>query len=244
MKNIKRLSKIYKFKIIEDASHAVGATYNKFPIGSCKFSDACVFSFHPVKIITSGEGGAMLTNDKNLARKFSLLRNHGIVRENMSKRSRYDWYYEQKNLGFNYRLNDIEAALGNSQLFKLKKFVLRRNYLAKSYLKNLNNNYLKFQEINLKSISSYHLFIIRTKPSLRKIIYENLKKNKIITSFHYIPIYRHPFYKKFKFKKKNFLASEKYYKEGLSLPMYFGLSNKIQNKIIGVVNDTIKKNTQ
>ncbi len=243
MKSLKRLSKVYKFKIIEDASHAIGAIYNKFLIGSCKYSDACVFSFHPVKIITSGEGGAMLTNDKNLARKFSSLRNHGIIRKNFSKKSGYDWYYEQKNLGFNYRLNDIEAALGNSQLNKLNKFILRRNNIAKYYLKNLNNQYIKCQQINLKSVSSYHLFIIRTKPNLRKLIYENLKKNKIITSFHYIPIYRHPFYKQFKFNKKNFLASEKYYKEGLSLPMYFGLSNIIQNKIIRVINDTIKKNT-
>lgn len=243
MKNLKRLSKVYKFKIIEDASHAIGATYNKIQIGSCKYSDACVFSFHPVKIITSGEGGAMLTNDKNLARKFSLLRSHGIVRKNVSKSSGYDWYYEQKNLGFNYRLNDIEAALGSSQLNKLNKFVKRRNNLAKYYLKNLNKQYIKCQQVNLKSVSSYHLFIIRTKPSLRKLIYENLKKNKIITSFHYIPIYRHPFYKQFKFNKKNFFYSEKYYKEGLSLPMYFGLTNLIQNKIIKVVNDTIKKNT-
>ena len=243
MKNLKRLSKVYKFKIIEDASHAIGATYNKIQIGSCKYSDACVFSFHPVKIITSGEGGAMLTNDKNLARKFSLLRSHGIVRKNVSKSSGYDWYYEQKNLGFNYRLNDIEAALGSSQLNKLNKFIKRRNNLAKYYLKKLNKQYIKCQQVNLNSVSSYHLFIIRTKPSLRKLIYENLKKNKIITSFHYIPIYRHPFYKQFKFNKKNFFYSEKYYKEGLSLPMYFGLTNLIQNKIIKVVNDTIKKNT-
>ena len=243
MKSLKRLSKVYKFKIIEDASHAIGATYNKFLIGSCKYSDACVFSFHPVKIITSGEGGAMLTNDKKLALKFSSLRNHGIVRKNLGKKSEYDWYYEQKNLGFNYRLNDIEAALGNSQLNKLNKFILRRNNLAKYYLKNLNNQYIKCQQIDLKSVSSYHLFIIRTKPNLRRLIYENLKKNKIITSFHYIPIYRHPFYKQFKYNKKIFLASEKYYKEGLSLPMYFGLSNTIQNKIIRVINDTIKKNT-
>ena len=240
MKNLKRLSKVYKFKIIEDASHAIGATYNKIQIGSCKYSDACVFSFHPVKIITSGEGGAMLTNDKNLARKFSLLRSHGIVRKNVSKSSGYDWYYEQKNLGFNYRLNDIEAALGSSQLNKLNKFIKRRNNLAKYYLKKLNKQYIKCQQVNLNSVSSYHLFIIRTKPSLRKLIYENLKKNKIITSFHYIPIYRHPFYKQFKFNKKKFFYSEKYYKEGLSLPMYFGLTNLIQNKIIKVVNDTIK----
>tara|TARA_B100000029_G_scaffold466743_3_gene502493 strand:+ start:68 stop:1216 length:1149 start_codon:yes stop_codon:yes gene_type:complete len=240
MKELKKLSKIYKFKIIEDASHALGAFYKDSPIGSCKYSDACIFSFHPVKIITTGEGGAMLTNDKSLALKFSSLRNHGIVRNNFKKKSFFSWYYEQKNLGFNYRLNDIEASLGYSQLGSLKKFVKERNKIANYYKKKINSKKIKFQKINNLSKSSYHLFIIRTEKKLRKIIYETLKKKGVTTSFHYIPIYRHPYYSKCKFSKKNFKISEKYYEDGLSIPMYFGLNKKIQNKVINIINYTLK----
>ena len=240
MKELKKLSKIYKFKIIEDASHALGAFYNNSPIGSCKYSDACIFSFHPVKIITTGEGGAMLTNNKNLALKFSLLRSHGIERSNFKKKSSFSWYYEQKNLGFNYRLNDIEASLGYSQLSNLKKFIKERNKIANYYKKKLNSKKIKFQKINNLSKSSYHLFIIRTNKKLRKIIYDKLKKKGVTTSFHYIPIYRHPYYNQYKFSKKNFKVSEKYYEDGLSIPLYFGLNQKIQNKVINIINNTIK----
>ncbi len=240
MKELKKLSKIYKFKIIEDASHALGAFYNNSPIGSCKYSDACIFSFHPVKIITTGEGGAMLTNNKNLALKFSSLRSHGIERSNFKKKSSFSWYYEQKNLGFNYRLNDIEASLGYSQLSNLKKFIKERNKIANYYKKKLNSKKIKFQKINNLSKSSYHLFIIRTNKKLRKIIYDKLKKKGVTTSFHYIPIYRHPYYNQYKFSKKNFKVSEKYYEDGLSIPLYFGLNQKIQNKIINIINNTIK----
>ena len=240
MKKLKSLSKKYKFKIIEDASHAIGATYENLPIGSCKYSDACVFSFHPVKIITTGEGGAMLTNNKDVALKFSALRNHGIIREKLSKKSHYNWYYEQRSLGYNYRMNDMEASLGSSQLNKLKQIIKERNKIANHYKKNLNSNVVKFQKINKLSKSSYHLFIIRTNKRLRKIIYDKLKKNGIITSFHYIPIYRQPYYNKFNFSKKNFLVSEEYYKDGLTIPLYFGFNKKIQNKVIKIINNTIK----
>ena len=123
MKSLKKLSKKYKFKIIEDASHAIGASYDGSLIGSCSYSDACVFSFHPVKIITTGEGGAMLTNNKDIALKFSMLRSHGIVRDKLLKKSHYAWYYEQRSLGYNYRMNEMEASLGSSQLNKLKKII-------------------------------------------------------------------------------------------------------------------------
>ena len=240
MKNLKKLSKKYKFKIIEDASHAIGASYNGSLIGSCSYSDACVFSFHPVKIITTGEGGAMLTNNKDIASKFSALRSHGIVRDKLLKKSHYAWYYEQRSLGYNYRMNEIEASLGSSQLNKLKKFIKERNEIANYYKKNLNSEIVKFQKVDKLTKSSYHLFIIRTNKILRKIIYDKLKKNGITTSFHYIPVYRQPYYEKFKFSKKNFLVSEKYYNDGLSLPLYCGFNKKTQDKVIKIINNITK----
>ena len=240
MKDLKKLSKKYKFKIIEDASHAIGASYNGSLIGSCSYSDACVFSFHPVKIITTGEGGAMLTNNKDIASKFSALRSHGIVRDKLLKKSHYAWYYEQRSLGYNYRMNEIEASLGSSQLNKLKKFIKERNEIANYYKKNLNSEIVKFQKVDKLTKSSYHLFIIRTNKILRKIIYDKLKKNGITTSFHYIPVYRQPYYEKFKFSKKNFLVSEEYYNDGLSIPLYCGFNKKTQDKVIKIINSIAK----
>ena len=240
MKDLKKLSKKYKFKIIEDASHAIGASYDGSLIGSCSYSDACVFSFHPVKIITTGEGGAMLTNNKDIASKFSALRSHGIVRDKLLKKSHYAWYYEQRSLGYNYRMNEMEASLGSSQLNKLKKFIKERNEIANYYKKNLNSEIVKFQKVDKLTRSSYHLFIIRTNKILRKIIYDKLKKNGITTSFHYIPVYRQPYYEKFKFSKKNFLVSEKYYNDGLSLPLYCGFNKKTQDKVIKIINNITK----
>ena len=240
MKDLKKLSKKYKFKIIEDASHAIGASYDGSLIGSCSYSDACVFSFHPVKIITTGEGGAMLTNNKDIASKFSALRSHGIVRDKLLKKSHYAWYYEQRSLGYNYRMNEIEASLGSSQLNKLKKFIKERNEIANYYKKNLNSEIVKFQKVDKLTRSSYHLFIIRTNKILRKIIYDKLKKNGITTSFHYIPVYRQPYYEKFKFSKKNFLVSEEYYNDGLSIPLYCGFNKKTQDKVIKIINSIAK----
>ena len=240
MKDLKKLSKKYKFKIIEDASHAIGASYDGSLIGSCSYSDACVFSFHPVKIITTGEGGAMLTNNKDIASKFSALRSHGIVRDKLLKKSHYAWYYEQRSLGYNYRMNEMEASLGSSQLNKLKKFIKERNEIANYYKKNLNSEIVKFQKVDKLTKSSYHLFIIRTNKILRKIIYDKLKKNGITTSFHYIPVYRQPYYEKFKFSKKNFLVSEEYYNDGLSIPLYCGFNKKTQDKVIKIINSIAK----
>ena len=240
MKSLKKLSKKYKFKIIEDASHAIGASYDGSLIGSCSYSDACVFSFHPVKIITTGEGGAMLTNNKDIASKFSMLRSHGIVRDKLLKKSHYAWYYEQRSLGYNYRMNEMEASLGSSQLNKLKKFIKERNEIANYYKKNLNSKIVKFQKVDKFTRSSYHLFIIRTNKILRKIIYDKLKENGITTSFHYIPVYRQPYYEKFKFSKKNFLVSEEYYNDGLSIPLYCGFNKKTQDKVIKIINNITK----
>tara|TARA_B100001063_G_scaffold242920_1_gene272534 strand:- start:722 stop:1855 length:1134 start_codon:yes stop_codon:yes gene_type:complete len=237
MVQLKKLSNVYKFKILEDASHAVGSKYQGSYIGSCKFSNACVFSFHPVKSMTTGEGGAVLTNDKKMIKKLISLRAHGIVRENINKK--FKWHYEQKYLGYNYRMSDLQAALGISQLKKLNFFTKKRNLLAKIYKKKLNPEKIIIQKVEKESYSSYHLFIIRTTKSKKKKIYDALLKNKIITSFHYMPIYKHPYYKKYNYNLKNFKESERYYNDGMSIPLYIDLNNNIINKICKIINKIV-----
>ena len=234
LKEVKKLSVKYKFKIIEDASHAVGSYYEGSRIGNCKYSDICIFSFHPVKIITTAEGGSILTNSKKIFEKASLLRSHGINKN--IKNEDNPWFYDQKFLGYNYRMNDIQAALGLSQLSRLNVFVSQRNKIAKNYKDNLNNKKIKFQELIPRSKSSMHLFIIQIKKAVRKKIYDSLKKNGVNTNFHYIPIYRHTYYKKFNFKKSNFKNSEKYYQEAMTLPLYYDLKKSDQTKIIKIIN--------
>ena len=234
LKSIKNLSKKYKFKIIEDASHAVGSTYNGNKIGDCKYSDVCIFSFHPIKIITTGEGGAMLTNSKTIHDKFSLLRTHGINKK--VKSAGNPWYYDQTCLGYNYRMNEIEAALGLSQLSNLNKFVKERNKIAKFYRKNLNLTNIKLQQLVVNSESSMHLFVIRVNSLKRSLVFKELKKNYIDTNLHYMPIYRHSFYDKIQINLKNFKNAENYYKEAISIPMYFGLKKNVQTKIIKIIN--------
>ena len=234
LKKIKNLSKKYHFKIIEDASHAVGSVYQKNLIGNCKYSDACIFSFHPIKIITTGEGGALLTNSKKIFKKFSLLRSHGI--DKSVKSNNNPWHYDQISLGYNYRMNEIEAALGTSQLKKLNKFLKERKKISEIYKSNLNLNNVKIQQLIKDCKSSFHLFVIRVEETKRMQIYKELKKNNIYTNFHYIPIYRHSFYKKYNIKYDNFKNAEKYYKEAISIPIYCGLKIKTQMKIIKIIN--------
>ena len=237
---VKKLSLKYKFKIIEDASHAVGSFYKGNRIGNCKYSDICIFSFHPVKIITTGEGGSILTNSKQIANKVSLLRSHGIDKNIKSKFN--PWHYDQKYLGYNYRMSDIEAALGISQLSRLDKFVTKRNKISQIYKKKLNKKKIKFQVLLPETKSSMHLFIIRVNKEDRKKIYYNLKKNGINTNLHYIPIYRHSFYKKFKISQKKYKNAEIYYREAITLPLYFDLKKSVQLKIIKIINTTLSKN--
>lgn len=246
MREIYKLSKKYKFKIIEDASHAVGAKYYGSKIGSCKYSDITIFSFHPVKIMTTAEGGAALTNSKELDFKLKFYRSHGITKERkfLDKGNKANWYYECKDLGFNYRLNDIQSALGISQLKKVNKWLLYRNKLAKNYQKNLKNLPIKFF-LNKKGFySSYHLFIIKilkNKKGLnRDDLFNYLYKKKIQTNVHYIPIHTHPFYRKLGFKSKNFPNAENYIKNCLSLPMHAALNFSDQNKVINQIKKFFK----
>ena len=234
MLEIKNLAKKFKFKIIEDASHAIGGRYRDKPIGSCKYSDITVFSFHPVKIITSAEGGMALTNNKELTNKMKMLRNSGITRDKkiMKNHNNNPWYYEQLKLGYNYRISDVHSALGLSQLNKIDIFTKRRNYLSNIYDKELKKLNIKFQENLNNSYSSRHLYICRIPESKRKKIIFYLLKKKIMTNLHYIPIYKHPFYRHLGFKNYKLKNTEKYYKEALTLPLYYSLSIKEQKKVI------------
>ena len=237
MKKIKQLSLKFKFKVIEDASHAVGSVYRNSKIGDCKYSDICVFSFHPVKIITTGEGGSVLTNSQKIFNRINSLRSHGINRK--LKLQNNPWYYDQQSLGYNYRMNEIEASLGISQLSRLNKFIKDRIRISNIYRNFLDQKKIKFQKLISQTRSSMHLFIIRVDAKKRYKVYYNLKKQGITTNLHYIPIYRHSFYKKFKFKKNNFSNAEKYYQEAISIPLYFGLKKKVQMKIIKIINQSL-----
>lgn len=243
---IKALSKKYKFKIIEDASHSLGAYNHNEPVGSCKWSDLTVFSFHPVKIITTGEGGAVTTNNLAYANRIRLKRENGINHNKKFFRYSpyYPTYYEQIDTGYNYRMSDISAALGMSQLKNLKKFVKYRNYVAQIYKSLLKNMPLKFQFVLDRYVSSYHLFVIqldkkRLKKNYNKI-FSFLRKKGYFVNLHYKALHLNPLYKKFGFKKGQFPISEKYSESALSIPIYVGLNLKEIKKIVKTLKSIIE----
>ena len=227
---IYRLSKKFKFKIIEDASHSLGAHYRNIKVGSCKWSDITVFSLHPVKIITSGEGGVATTNNKDIFYKLQMYKNHGITKNKkfFLKKKSPGWHYEQHFLGLNYRMNEISAALGISQLRKLNKYVKERNKIASYYKKKLNIEDIILPKINSFCLSTFHLFVVKIKnKNYKKIqvkLFNFLRKKNILVNVHYIPIHLQPYYKKLGFKKNNFKVSEKHAESTLSLPIYPGLT--------------------
>jgi UDP-4-amino-4,6-dideoxy-N-acetyl-beta-L-altrosamine transaminase len=230
---IYRLSRQYNFKIIEDASHALGSKYKGESVGSCRWSDITVFSFHPVKIITTGEGGAITTNNRKLAEQINSLRSHGIVKKSNKKSFiNKPWYYEQISLGYNYRMSDLNASLGISQLKRIDLIINRRNLISRNYIKLLKNLPISFQKIPKNCLSAYHLFIIKinfkiVKNSYKKIFNFLIKKG-IRVQLHYMPIYSHPFYKKFNYKKKNYPNTEEYSNSVISIPNYYDLNMKKQ----------------
>lgn len=230
MKKIYELSKEYGFKIIEDASHAIGGKYHDSYIGSCQYSDITVFSFHPVKIITTAEGGMAVTNDAALANRMDLLRSHGITRnvDLMTKETEGGWYYQQIDLGFNYRMTEMQAALGISQMSRLIAFVAKRHEIANRYNKLLKDLpiVLPFQLEN--TYSGLHLYVIRLKleelSKNRKQVFSELREKGIGVNVHYIPVHTQPYYEKLGFKKGDFPQSEAYYETAISLPMFPDLS--------------------
>ena len=243
---IYKLSKKFGFKIIEDASHSIGASRRGEKVGSCRWSDITVFSFHPVKIITTAEGGIATTNNKQLYEKMCLFRSHGITKDKKRFISKDfgDWHYEQQDLGFNFRMNDLQATLGISQLKNLDSFVSKRNDIADSYNRKLNTDLIKTPFINNNNYSSYHLYVIRLKNErinkTHKDIFKNLRKSGIGVNLHYIPVHLHPYYKKLGFKEGDFPNAEDYAQSAISIPMFPGLKTKEQNKVIKIINEIVK----
>ena len=226
MEAIAQLSARYGFKILEDASHAIGGRYRDDPIGNCSYSDITVFSFHPVKVITTGEGGLATTNDKQLAAKLSQLRSHGITRDpkQMTHAPDGPWYYQQTELGFNYRMTDLQAALGLSQLTRLDKYVTRRHELARRYDNVLGSTQITPQKINQDCYSSYHLYVVRipeSGPNYSHLnVFKTLRSQGIGVNVHYIPVHLQPYYDQFGFQKGQFPESESYYQQAISLPLF------------------------
>ena len=238
MRAIHALSKKYGFRIIEDASHAIGGKYLEERIGGCQYSDITVFSFHPVKIITTGEGGIALTNDQNLIKKMARLRSHGITRypEEMTHAPDGPWYYQQIELGFNYRMTDIHAALGLSQLGRLDKFVSERHAIAERYGQLLSKSQIKLPQQDPQSRSAWHLYIVRVPESSgdlnRDAAFENLRSGGVGVNLHHIPVYRQPYYERMGFQKKDYPNAESYYSEAISLPIYPGLTVEEQKVVV------------
>tara|TARA_B100001248_G_scaffold255260_1_gene234744 strand:+ start:6333 stop:7478 length:1146 start_codon:yes stop_codon:yes gene_type:complete len=242
MRAIHRLSQEYKFKIIEDASHAVGGKYLDRYIGSCEFSDVTVFSFHPVKIITTAEGGMALTNDPDLAESMFRLRTHGITKnkDHMTRKSDGEWYYEQLELGFNYRMNDIQAALGISQFKRIDNIVSKRHTLAQRYDKLLKDLPLVIPYLSPTSYSSFHLYVILLEDqSKHQEFFNNLRQRGIGVNLHYIPIYRQPYYSYKNEDYKNFPNSEFYYSRAITIPLYPSISRIDQDKVVDAIKQSI-----
>lgn len=243
MERIYSLSKKYGFTVVEDASHALGATYKNTRVGSCVYSDMTVFSFHPVKIITTGEGGMVLTNNRKLYEKLLLYRNHGITRNQaeMTKTADGPWYYQQIDLGYNYRMTDIQAALGYSQMERLDEFVVRRRELAKRYDELLADLPLRTPEQSADTNSSWHIYVVRLDLTRvgksKKEIFENMKTRDVALNLHYIPVHLQPYYQNLGFKAGDFPASERYYEEAFTLPLYFELKDEQQNAVVAALRD-------
>ena len=245
MEKIYALSKKYSFTIIEDASHALGAIYKDTRIGSCKYSDMTVFSFHPVKIVTTGEGGMVLTNNKNLYEKLVLYRSHGITRDasRMTKESDGPWYYQQIELGYNYRMTDIQAALGYSQMERLDTFVGRRRQLAKRYDELLVDLPLRTPYQSMDTNSAWHLYVVRLDRTCVKKskaeIFEEMKKRGVTLNLHYIPVHLQPYYQALGFKQGDFPTSERYYEEAFTLPIYYDLTDEQQNQVVRALKEVL-----
>lgn len=247
MPAIHSLAVEYGFKIIEDASHAIGASYNKIKVGSCRHSDITVFSFHPVKIITTGEGGMAMTNDSALARRMSMIRSHGVTRDAALMKLRpvsEIWNYQQVDLGFNYRLTDIQAALGLSQMARIDEFIKCRHEIAARYDKALAPLQVTTPWQAPQNYSSYHLYPIcivqHDLKKNQKAVYDALWENGIAANIHYIPVHRHPYWEAFGYRPGDFPIAEDIYQKVLSLPIYPTMKLEQQSKVIEVLENSLK----
>jgi UDP-4-amino-4,6-dideoxy-N-acetyl-beta-L-altrosamine transaminase len=247
MAAIHALSQQYGFKIIEDASHAIGGRYQNEPMGNCRFSDITVFSFHPVKIITTGEGGMALTNNTQLAKHMRLLRSHGIsssVPDMQARPAEEIWNYQQIDLGFNYRMTDIQAALGLSQMQRLDDYVAKRHAIARRYDDLLSTLPLITPWQHDAGYSAGHLYVIRLNlgriKKTQRQIYKLLHAAEIIVNLHYIPVYRHPYFEKMGFKAGYCPEAERYFGEALSIPMFPTLNNSQQDQVVSALRTAIE----
>ena len=244
MAAIHALSQQYGFAIIEDASHAIGGKYQGKPIGNCQYSDITVFSFHPVKIITTAEGGLATTNRADLAEKMQLLRSHGVTRDTnlMTQASEGGWYYQQVDLGFNYRMTELQAALGVSQMTLLDTFIARRHQLAKRYDELLKDLPIILPTRHPENGSALHLYPIQIKADsgkTRKQVFDHLRANDIGVNVHYIPVHTQPYYQAMGFATGDFPNSEAYYQAAISLPLYYDLTEAEQDTVVAVLTQAL-----
>jgi len=245
MRRIYSLGQEYGFKIIEDASHAIGGKYLDKPIGCCQYSDITVFSFHPVKIITTAEGGLATTNNEKLVERMQLFRSHGVTRKPSLMTSQFEggWYYQQVDLGYNYRMTELQAALGVSQMQRLDEFITNRHTLQERYDLLLSNLPIVKPYQDQDSYSALHLYPIQVDlngvDKSRQQIFDELRQNGIGVNVHYIPVHTHPYYQNMGFKKGDFPKSENYYDNAISLPIFQGLTTELQNEVVKVLKDIL-----
>ncbi|WP_339504597.1 UDP-4-amino-4,6-dideoxy-N-acetyl-beta-L-altrosamine transaminase [Pseudomonas sp. RL_105y_Pfl2_101] len=245
MQAIHVLAQRYGFKVIEDASHAIGGKYQGEFIGSGKYSDITVFSFHPVKIITTAEGGMVLTNDAELANKMALLRSHGITRDaqQMTHESDGPWYYQQIDLGFNYRMTELQAALGVSQMERLDQYIARRHQLAARYNDLLAALPVTIPWQHADSYSGLHLYVIRLQldkiSKTHRQVFESLREQGIGVNLHYIPVHTQPYYAQMGFKPEDFPAAQDYYREAISIPMFQTMSDEQQDQVVASLRKAV-----
>ena len=239
MDTIYSLGQRFGFKIIEDASHGFGGAYRGSPVGNCGYSDITIFSFHAIKLITTGEGGMALTNDSSLADKMTRLRSHGIARQakDMLRNAPERWYYEQRDLGFNYRMTDIAAALGASQIQRLQEFISRRREIVEIYNVELEGLPLVLPWQHPATKSAWHLYVVQSENFVEKLkLFEHLRMNNISANVHYIPVHTQPYYQSMGFKHGDFPEAESYYERALSLPIYPGLTTADQSSVLDAVS--------
>ncbi|MFG6569717.1 UDP-4-amino-4,6-dideoxy-N-acetyl-beta-L-altrosamine transaminase [Sulfitobacter sp. 1A13679] len=245
MEAIHKLSKTYGFRIIEDASHAIGGKYKGEPIGNGRFSDITVFSFHPVKIITTAEGGMVLTNSDTLATRLGLLRSHGITRdpELMTKPMEGPWYYQQVALGYNYRMTDLQSALGVSQMTRLNQYIERRHAIVARYADLFSDLPLTLPWQHPDSHSAFHLYVIRLQldngRSTHLEVFNHLRAKEIMVNLHYIPVHLQPYYQDKGFKEGDFPEAERYYEEAISIPMHPSLTEDEQDYVVEALREVL-----
>ena len=245
MEGIARLAARYGFSVIEDASHGIGGRYRDQPLGNCRYCDMTVFSFHPVKIITTGEGGMVLTNSAKLRERLVRLRSHGITSDpaRMAGEPHGPWYYEQIELGFNYRMTDIQAALGVSQMTMLDEFVARRQYLAKRYGQLLGDLPITPPRQHPDTFSAFHLYVIRLQEAAglsRRVILEQMRAKGIVAHVHYIPVHTQPYYRALGFRQGDFPEAERYYRHAMTIPLFPAMTDNEQDLVVETLRETLK----